>query len=625
MDRLKDPSSIPERSTAAVLAGSAKSAFAGSVRLAAQPGDAAAPSARDVDAGRVEIAAPGLAITLDPARVQYDLDRASVTLCAGFPRIGADRKAASARDVATEIRRSQGTRWDFLGGRFAVVHIDLARRRVVLVTDRFGVDPICFALENGALAFSDRADAVPAATPRALDRQALYNYVYFHVIPATRTIFAGVTRLEPAQAVTVDAAGAKPAFWWNPVFDQGEATSLDALKSRFRELVRQAVEREANTPAIGSFLSGGTDSSTIAGFLRQVTGRQIPTFSIGFDAAGYDEIGYARIAARTFDTKQTEYYITPDDLVRGIPSVAAFYDQPFGNSSALPAYYCALQARQAGVTKILAGDGGDELFGGNLRYAKQKVFEAYGSVPGALRGALLEPLLLGVPLSRKVPLVKKAASYVEQARVPMPDRMETYNLLDRFGVGALFDPALARHFDTTEPRTLQRTVYGRQQARSVVDRMLGYDWRFTLADTDIPKVTGTTALAGLTVGFPMLDDDLVDFSTRLAPSLKVRGFALRWFFKEALRGFLPDEIIKKSKHGFGLPFGPWLLRSAPLHECARSALESLARRSVIRREFVDELFSTRLREHAGYFGEMIWILMMLEYWLAANAPGFTVD
>jgi asparagine synthase (glutamine-hydrolysing) len=501
----------------------------------------------------------------------------------------------------------------------------LRTRRAVLVTDRFAVHPLCFSTDGSRISFSDRAETVPQRTAPAVDRQAIFDYAYFHMIPSPRTIFHRVWRVEPAQVVQFDSRGIQSSFWWQPSFAPDAAADLPALKVEFRDLLRKAVEREATTERLGAFLSGGTDSSTIAGLVGQVTGRPPQTFSIGFDAAGYDEMGFARIAASHFGAVQHEYYITPGDLVRSIPRVAASYDQPFGNSSALPAFYCAEQAREAGIEKMLAGDGGDELFGGNTRYAKQKVFDVYGRLPKGLREAAIEPLLLGTTWARRAPLLKKAASYVEQARIPMPDRTETYNLLKRFGPEAVFQGDFLHALDADAPRDLQRTVYARQQATAFVDRMLAYDWRFTLADNDLPKVLGTTQLAGRQVGFPFLDDDLLDFSCRLAPQLKVRALKLRYFFKEALRDFLPQQIIRKSKHGFGLPFGPWLLRSAALRELARAALEGLVARGIIRAELVNELFSTRLPEHAGYFGEMIWILMMLEHWLVVKAPAYKAD
>ena len=177
----------------------------------------------------------------------------------------------------------------------------------------------------------------------------------------------------------------------------------------------------------------------------------------------------------------------------------------------------------------------------------------------------------------------------------------------------------------SEPRDLQREVYQRSSADSIIDRMLAYDWRFTLADSDLPKVRFTSQLAGEAVGFPFLDDDLVTFSLGLPASMKVRHLALRHFFKVALRDFLPLETIRKKKHGFGLPFGPWLLKDQALFRFATAALEELTERKFIRQELVHDLLSARLNEHSGFYGEMVWVLMMLEHWLKRHAPAFKLD
>jgi asparagine synthase (glutamine-hydrolysing) len=155
-----------------------------------------------------------------------------------------------------------------------------------------------------------------------------------------------------------------------------------------------------------------------------------------------------------------------------------------------------------------------------------------------------------------------------------------------------------------------------------LNKELAYDWRFTLAEIDLPKVMGATSCAGVAVGFPMLDERLVNFSLKLPTSYKLKGLKLRWFFKEALRGFLPDEILVKKKQGFGLPFGLWANSHPALNALATDSLHSLAKRGVVRADFIETLLTQRLPEHPGYFGEMVWILMMLEQWLAAKAPGF---
>ncbi len=506
-------------------------------------------------------------------------------------------------------------------GPFAVALRDRIGR-TFLAVDRFSICTLCFRADGETLAFHERADAV-AGESAATDPQAIFDYLYFHMIPAPRTIFRGVQRLPAGHYALYEQGRLAIAPWWNPVFEEDCRRPFPELRDEFRQLLREATSRQVEGSNVGCFLSGGTDSSTVAGMLNEVTGRPAQSFSIGFDVAGYDEMEYARIAARHFHTDHHEYYVTPDDLVAGIPRVAQSYDQPFGNSSVLPAYFCAKVAREAGVDRILGGDGGDELFGGNSRYAKQRIFGAYDHLPGFVRKGLLEPCLSsGNPLTR-LPVVRKAASYVEQARVPMPDRMQMYNLLTRLGLAEVLTPEFLASIDPDEPLRGQRKVYGATKDSALINRMLAFDWRYTLADNDLPKVIGATALAGIRVGFPLLDDALTDFSLRLEPRLKLRGLQLRWFFKEALRGFLPDEVLAKKKHGFGLPFGVWANVHPALKSLALDSIGSLRKRGIVRKQFLVDLVNEHLPQHPGYYGEMVWVLMMLEQWFEGTRVRIT--
>ena len=151
--------------------------------------------------------------------------------------------------------------------------------------------------------------------------------------------------------------------------------------------------------------------------------------------------------------------------------------------------------------------------------------------------------------------------------------------------------------------------------------MLALDLKFTLADNDLPKVTRTCDIAGIDVAFPLLHESVVDFSAALPPDFKLRGTRLRYFFKEALRDFLPGEIITKEKHGFGLPAGLWLRDYRPLRELAGDSLAGLRKRKVFRDDLLDALMSKWLREHPGYYGTMVWVLMMLELWFQKHASG----
>ena len=503
-------------------------------------------------------------------------------------------------------------------GSFAV-GLQLPDQRVFLAVDRFSVESLCYRIDGDQLRFARRADEL--ADGASINPQGIFDYLYFHVLPSPHTIFNGVFRLPPGHFAVFANGQLTVEAYWTATFEEPSAASFHALKDEFRQILKTAVATQLDGSKAACFLSGGTDSSTIAGMIAQAGGGQAASYSIGFEAEGYDEMEYARIAAKHFNTEHHEYYVTPADLVRSIPAVAAHYDQPFGNSSALPAFYCAKMARENGVTRILAGDGGDELFGGNTRYAKQKIFGYYDAVPAGLRHGFLEPMM-ATTLAQRVPLLRKAASYVNQAKVPMPDRLQTYNLLERLGTATVLTDRFLAAVDEQSPRAHQRQVWAESADTTLVNRMLAFDWRYTLAEADLPKVCGTTALAGVSVGFPMLDDRLLAFSERLPEAYKLKGLHLRWFFKEALRGFLPDSILTKKKQGFGLPFGVWATRDAGLKALAAQSVEALVERGLVNGDFSRRLLGTLLYEHPGYYGEMVWILMMLEQWLRKHAPGF---
>jgi asparagine synthase (glutamine-hydrolysing) len=503
-----------------------------------------------------------------------------------------------------------------LSGAFSLCILDESAGEAVLAIDRMGSQPLSYQISGDSLIFGSSADALvlhPLAKPE-IDPQGLYNYVYFHMVPGAGTIYKGQQRLLPGEYLVYRKGKAETRRYWEMQFLEEETLPFGELKQEFLRLLHSSVSEAAGNQEVGAFLSGGTDSSTIAGILGQVSGRPAQTYSIGFDAEGYDEMEYARIAARHFSTNHHEYYVTPDDVVAAIPQIAAIFDQPFGNASAVPAFYCARMARADGLSRILGGDGGDELFGGNERYAKQTIFSLYERIPPALRKGVLEPVVFNIPGGQQIPLVRKARSYIEQASVPMPARLETYNLLERYGHEQVFTREFLATADTGQPLTSLNETYHQAHAHSLINHMLALDLKFTLADNDLPKVAKACELAGMEVAFPFLNDEMVAFSARLAPELKLKGTKLRYFFKEALRGTLPDEIITKQKHGFGLPFGVWLQNHKPLQALAADSLSDLKSRHIVRADFIDKLLGQHLDEHAGYHGTMVWVLMMLEQW-----------
>lgn len=557
----------------------------------------------------------------------YCQERQIFTAIAGFPAWKDPEldqialSASPARALIEGYARFGIAVLDRIRNAFAVALYDEKSNRTLLAVDRNGIQPLYYACTETGIVFGSTLDAVVAhpQVDREIDLQGIYNYLYFHVVPGPRAIYKNIFRLQPGQYACFEKGTLKVESYWRPVFQENTTVSQEQFAHEFLPLLRSAVKATVNgTDSIGAFLSGGTDSSTVAGLLREVTGEPPRTYSIGFDAEGYDEMEYARIAARHFATEHHEYYVTPEDVVSAIPKVAACYDQPFGNASAIPAYYCACMAKEDGVEVLLGGDGGDELFGGNYRYAKQQLFAYYANLPLPLKRILIEPVLFSFPYGGNIGPVRKLRNYVRQAGLPMPERMETYNLLDRLGSEHIFSADCIDHIDRARPLNLLKEEYGSVNASNMINRMLALDMRFTIADNDLPKVSKMCELAGVQARYPLLDDDIVAFAARLPPRFKVKGNQLRYFFKWALRDFLPPEIQTKKKHGFGLPFGLWLQTHPGLKELAWDSLDALKNRNLIRASFVDELINERHGQHAAYYGTMIWILMMLEQWLTAH-------
>jgi len=521
----------------------------------------------------------------------------------------AEREGGAAAFAQGFLDRGRGL-LDGVSGLFAAAILRADGSEGLLAIDRCGCFPLFFAREEGSLLFGSSPLCLPGE--EGVDPQAIYDFLFYHQVPAPRSVLRGQSRLLPGEFVHVRDGGTERGLFGRTVY-RGRRAPLEELKREFRALLRGAVERAAGSAPVGAFLSGGTDSSTVAGTLTQVLGRPAKTYSIGFAAEGYDEMEFARTAARHFGTDHHEYYVTPDDVLAAIPRIAAAHGNPFANESAVPTYFCARLAAQDGVTRMLAGDGGDEIFGGNERYATQRVFEVYGRVPRLFR-AILEPLVARFPFGERLALVRKARSYIRQANTRLPDRLYNYTLLRMLGADHVFEPAFLASVDTEEPVRLAREVYDGADADSSLNRLLALDLKFTLADNDLVKVNGSCELAGVEAAYPFLDDAMVAFAARLPTDLKVKGYQLRWFFKWALADFLPEKILRKQKHGFGLPFGVWLRTHQPLQDLASDCLGGLRGRGIVRPAFLDEILELHRTGHAGYYGVMIWTLMMLELW-----------
>jgi len=535
--------------------------------------------------------------------------------------VARDRGHATA--LISAFRTDGASLFRRLGGAFSLTVIDTANRHALIAIDRFGVHSMCYALaSDGALVFGSTADAV-RAHPRVattLRIQALYEYLTcVDRVPAPGTIYDEIGKLAPAEYVAFDGGRIVVRRYWDMPYRSRMGATKPALvaelMSKIKASVAAAVSEEA-PHGVGTFLSGGLDSSTVTGLAAKLI-PGVKSFTIGFPIENYDETRYAELVARAFATTHCTYKITPKDVGDILLRSVGMYDEPFANSSAVPAYYCAKAAQDAGVEVMLAGDGGDELFGGNERYVKDRVFDHYLRIPATLRRALLEPLARAVPVGISFAPLRKFARYVSRASLPVPDRI-LQGLFTSLTPETVFSPDALPLIDADATRALMRSIYDAPAEATKVQRMMWFDLRVILADGDLRKVGRMCELAGVRVRYPFLDEELAEFSAALPESLLLEGGELRSFYKQAMKGFLPDAVLVKEKHGFGLPYFDFVTSDPDLRDLFSDALDNLARRGLFRPEYLNAM-AARLRARSSLPGDgVVWDFAVLELWLQSR-------
>jgi asparagine synthase (glutamine-hydrolysing) len=510
---------------------------------------------------------------------------------------------------------------DFLNdlrGAFAIAIWDEKNQRLILALDRMGLKTLYWTKETDRLLFGSRPSAVRAAQadPSTANADAIIQYLLFSVVPAPLTAYRGIERLLPGKILIFENGVVTQRQYWDAIYEESSDRSISRWSERVREGIRRAVHLQTDgceAQTTGAYLSGGTDSSSVVAFLSE---RFSPanTFSIAFTEGSYNEIDFARTTAQTFPTRHHEKFLTPQDASDAISLIMRYYDEPFANSSAIGSYFCARMAREAGVTTLLAGDGGDELFAGNERYASDKRFALYHGIPKWLRRGLIEPVARLMPNGdSKLSLPGK---YIRRASIRNPRRIFSYGLFLSMDPSEMLEPSFLAQVPPGHWLDLIEGHFNAARATSELNRILYMDLKLILADNDVRKVSGTAELSGVQVRYPLMDHQLVELSGRIPTSLKLRGFEKRFIFKQAMTGILPEKVLYKKKHGFGVPLAVWLLQNPKLSSLIQDTLgdSKTRQRGYFRPEFLDRLMKLHREGHLAYYGEVVWHLMALELW-----------
>jgi asparagine synthase (glutamine-hydrolysing) len=506
-----------------------------------------------------------------------------------------------------------------LRGAFSFILWDRRERRLVAGIDGFGIKRLAYYKDEANVLISSRVDALARTgdIDLRINPRAITNVLNFTSDLAPETIFSKVHRLEPGTVLMVFDGQARATKYWDMRYGLQEDSDEGRLSRGLEEVVDASVRAHTKSDSfagLGAFLSGGTDSSTVVGMMTRQAQGPVKAFSIGFEEQSFDELRYAEIAARKFQSEHHTYLVTARDCFEALPLMIRYFDEPYGNSSAIPTYFCARLASENGVKVLLAGDGGDELFGGNERYATDKVFQIYHDVPRSVRKGLIEPALRVLEFETGV--VGRARRYVRRANLSGVERMLSFQFLRTHSLHEIFEPDFLRSLGGYTVLDIPDSHYQRAAANDHLDRLLYVDMKITLADNDLPKVTSMCELGGTGARFPFLDRSVAEFSGRIPAKLKVKGFKKRYLFKRAIRNILPAEIISKKKHGFGIPVANWLKSDASMRELARDTLLSTraSQRGYFRPDFINVLFRNHETDNTTYYGDTLWTFLALELW-----------
>ncbi len=449
-----------------------------------------------------------------------------------------------------------------LRGMFALALWDSRRGRLLLARDRFGQKPLYTYHDGRIFAFASEIKALLAHpdVPRQsrfspTDSGALASYLSFGYLPAPQTAFAGIHMLEPGRTLEIDLEGAtKSCRYWTPP-QQAESDSsaqaadyLEDLRAQLDEVVKL---RLVSDVPLGAFLSGGLDSSLIVALMRRGSNADIKTFSIGFAVDdSFDETPWAENVARRLGTQHQSFRVQPKALDL-LPQLVWQHDQPFADSSAIPTFLVS-QLTRGQVTVALTGDGGDELFAGYERFYAAQLVQRMSFLPAAvMRG--LSRLLAQLPEGTAYyDRVRRARRFARAASLPLAaayfDMARVFNaeqLGEILPTSSWRAPTLSRWLDVESP--------------SVAD-LLNANMTTYLPDDLLIKADRCSMAASLEVRAPFLDHQLAEYAAGIPFNLKLRGARTKHILKEAARGLLPDEIIDRPKHGFGIPLGAWLRR-----------------------------------------------------------------
>ncbi len=503
-----------------------------------------------------------------------------------------------------------------LRGMFALAIWDERRRKLVLARDRLGQKPLVYWQGNGTLAFASELKALRRlglvrgdVNPFAIDAFLTYQY-----IPHPMTIYTDAHKLPPGHLGVWENGQFSIRPYWQPPL--GEETALPEAEAieRLRHLLTEAVQlRLISDVPLGAFLSGGVDSTIVVGLMQQTQTQPTQTFCVGFTRREFDERHYARAVAEHLGTEHREQVVEPDCMAI-FPRLAWFYDEPFGDSSAIPTFLLSEWTRQH-VTVALTGDGGDELFAGYPRYRAVRLGGWFDRLPAVVRYVIANPLWRHLPVSPRQKSKLRRLRKLMLALRESPERryLRWIVIFDNDARHALYSAGFRRALGDADPAEFLMDAYSRCAGRDFVTRTGLVDLLTYLPCDLLTKVDIASMAHSLECRSPFLDHHVVEFAVRLPLRYKMRRLSGKWILKRAFAPFFPPSVRRRPKMGFGVPIDSWF--RGPLAQFVRDVLLDPA--SLSRGYFDRAAIETLVSEHtsgAWDHSYRLWCLVMLELW-----------
>ncbi len=503
-----------------------------------------------------------------------------------------------------------------LRGMFAFALWDAPRKRLFCARDRLGKKPFFYRAEPGRFIFASELKAILEcpSVPRELLPEALDQYLTYQYIPHPNTIFKGIHKLPPAHYLIAEGGGCSVQRYWTVAFEEDASLTEERCIEEIRALLAESVRlRLVSDVPVGVFLSGGVDSTIVTALMSREGARPVKTFSIGFEEEAYNELQYARVVARAFGAEHHEFTVRAE-AARIIPALAAHYDEPFADSSAIPTFYVAqMTARQVKVA--LSGEGGDECFLGYPRYRAMKLGEMIDRLTWPLSGWIRWRGWQSLPASVTPKTFMRRLKKLLQglAQPPLERYMEWIRIFSQAEKNLLYSGDFADSLKKADAdefvlRELKRWDRLGLPARAAAADILTYLPCDLLAKVDIASMANS-----LEVRCPFLDHRVVEFAARIPARLKMRGFSTKRLLKKAFADALPAEILERGKMGFGVPIAEWF--RGELSGYLREVLLDPAAlgRGYFRSEAVRDIIEAHISGRADH-GYRLWSLLMFELW-----------